>query len=101
MYNTVCISILQIYLCIELCTYKFMCKYINDCILGTLVCQLLQLTSEAGVSLCLEMATTRAAKALGVEHYIGVGMPADIVLMTIEGPTLPPTIEPASFCEPW
>jgi hypothetical protein len=90
--------------------------------IGTLVCQLLQLTSEAGVSLCLEMATTRAAKALGVDHYIGVGMPADIVLMTMEdsssqsttsstlpsitsalpsySSTLPSITDPVTFCTP-
>jgi cytosine deaminase len=75
--------------------------------IGTLVCQLLQMTSEAGASLCLEMATTSAAKALGVDHYLGVGMPADIVLMTMEdSPSRPKSsirpsmTDPVSFCTP-
>jgi cytosine deaminase len=48
---------------------------------GTLLCQLLQLTSESGTNLALEMATTIAAKAIGVKHGLEVGNSADFVLL--------------------
>ena len=48
---------------------------------GTLLCQLLQLTSESGTNLALEMATTIAAKAIGVKHGLEVGNFADLVLL--------------------
>ena len=49
--------------------------------IGTLVCQALQLTSEGQARLCLEMASTTAAKALGVSHSLTPGMPADLVIL--------------------
>jgi cytosine deaminase len=56
--------------------------------IGTLVCQVLQLTSESNTQLCVDMATTHAAKALGVEgHAIAVGSPADMVILASEGPS--------------
>jgi len=49
---------------------------------GTLLCQTLQLTSEKNAQLCLEMATTRAAKAVCDDnHSIAEGMPADFVVL--------------------
>ena len=49
---------------------------------GTLVCQMLQMTSSVEVDMCLQMATIFAAKALGVStHGIEVGNPADLVLL--------------------
>lgn len=49
--------------------------------IGTLFCQVAQLTSENGALLCLEMATQIAAKALGVDHFICENRPADIVIL--------------------
>ena len=49
--------------------------------IGTLLCQLLQLTSENGAFQCIEMATKIAAKALGVQHFIGINQPADLVIL--------------------
>ena len=50
--------------------------------IGTLLCQLLQLTSESGAQLCLDMATTAAAQALGVGgHALKVGASCDAVLL--------------------
>ena len=49
---------------------------------GTLLCQTLQLTSEKNAQLCLEMATTKAAKAVcDNNHSVDVGMPADLVIL--------------------
>ena len=50
--------------------------------IGTLVCQVLQLTSEKDARLCLEMASTTSAKALNVPtQIIAEGMPADLVIL--------------------
>ena len=48
---------------------------------GTLLCQTLQLTSESNAALCLEMATTTAARALNVSHSLAPGMSADLVIL--------------------
>ena len=48
----------------------------------TLLAQVLQLGTTASHRLCLEMATTRAARAIGIEDYgIEVGKVADLVLL--------------------
>ena len=49
--------------------------------IGTLYCQIAQLSSENGALLCLRMATEIAAKALGVDHFLGENKPADIVIL--------------------
>jgi cytosine deaminase len=49
--------------------------------IGTLLCQVLQLTSESDAQLCLSMATEYSAKALGVNHGLKVGLPADYLLI--------------------
>lgn len=49
---------------------------------GTLLCQLLQLTSQSGANLALDMATTLAAKAIGHGlHKIEIGLRGDLVLV--------------------
>lgn len=52
---------------------------------GTLLCQLLQMTNTQSTEMCIEMATTMAAQALGVTHGIVPGNAADLLL--IEGAT--------------
>jgi cytosine/creatinine deaminase len=48
----------------------------------TLVAQVLQMGTIASHQLCLEMATTRAAKTIGINNYsIEVGCIADLVLL--------------------
>lgn len=48
----------------------------------TLLAMLLQLGTRDRHQLCLEMATTRAAKAIGIHDYgLAVGHPADLVLL--------------------
>lgn len=48
----------------------------------TLLAELLQLGTRDSHQLCLEMATTRAAKAIGIHnHGLAVGNPADLVLL--------------------
>ena len=48
----------------------------------TLLAQVLQLGTTASHQLCLEMATTKAAQAIGIENYgIEVGKVADLVLL--------------------
>lgn len=49
--------------------------------IGTLLCQILQLTSENGANKCIEMATEIAAKALNVKHFIGENQSADLVIL--------------------
>jgi hypothetical protein len=49
--------------------------------IGTLFCQIAHLSSENGALLCLKMATEIAAKALGVDHFLGENRPADIVIL--------------------
>ena len=49
--------------------------------IGTLVCQLLHMTSCASTEKCLHMASTTAAKALGVDHKLEKGYPADLFLV--------------------
>ena len=50
--------------------------------IGTLLCQVLQMTSNAQAGVVLEMGSTVAAKAIGVEsHRLGVGCPANFVLL--------------------
>ena len=49
--------------------------------IGTLLCQLLQLTSENGAFQCIEMATKIAAEALGVQHFLGLNQSADLVIL--------------------
>lgn len=48
---------------------------------GTLLCQLLQLTSENGAFQCIEMATKIAAQALGVQHFLVLNQSADLVIL--------------------
>ena len=47
----------------------------------TLLCQVLQITSESGALECVEMATRVGAKALGVQHSIEVGNSADFIII--------------------
>lgn len=48
----------------------------------TLLAEVLQLGTRDSHQLCLEMATTRAAKAIGIRDYgLAVGNPADLVLL--------------------
>ena len=49
--------------------------------IGTLLCQILQLTSENGANKCIEMATEIAAKALNVKHFLGENQSADLVIL--------------------
>jgi cytosine deaminase len=49
--------------------------------IGTLVCQVLQLTSESNAKLCLDMATIKPAKALGIDHGIKEGCMGDLILV--------------------
>jgi hypothetical protein len=49
--------------------------------IGTLLCQILQLTSENGANKCMEMATEIAAKALNVKHFLGENQSADLVIL--------------------
>ena len=48
---------------------------------GTLLCQILQLTSENGGKQCIEMITEIAAKALGVKHSLNENNYADMVIL--------------------
>lgn len=49
---------------------------------GTLLCQLLHLTSISGTTIAASMATTIAAKAIGVlNHKVEVDCPADLVIL--------------------
>ncbi|MGP1387483.1 MAG: amidohydrolase family protein [Thainema sp.] len=50
--------------------------------IATLIAQVLQLGTTTGHELCLEMATTRAAQAIGVHNYgIAAGCAADLVIL--------------------
>ena len=50
----------------------------------TLLAQVLQLGTTASHQLCLEMATSRAAQAIGIDEYgIEVGKIADLVLLDV------------------
>jgi hypothetical protein len=49
--------------------------------IGTLLCQILQLTSENGANKCIEMATEIAAKALNAKHFLGENQSADLVIL--------------------
>lgn len=49
--------------------------------IGTQVCQLLHMTSCVSTDKCLKMATSAAAKALGVDHRLEKGFPADLFLI--------------------
>ena len=49
--------------------------------IGTLLCQILHLTSENSANQCLLMASEIAAKALGVKHFLGENQPADMVIL--------------------
>lgn len=48
---------------------------------GTLLSQILQLSTPADHCDCLEMATSDAARSIGVEHRLDVGARADIVVL--------------------
>jgi cytosine deaminase len=50
--------------------------------IGTLLAQVLHMGTEASHRLCLEMATTKAAAAIGIsDHQIAVGNKADLVIL--------------------
>lgn len=50
--------------------------------IATLIAQVLQLGTTTGHQLCLEMATTRAAQAIGIQDYgIAAGCAADLVIL--------------------
>lgn len=50
--------------------------------IATLIAQVLQLGTTTGHQLCLEMATTRAAQAIGIQDYgIAAGCVADLVIL--------------------
>ena len=49
--------------------------------IGTLLCQILQLTSENGGNQCIKMITEIAAKALGVKHSLNENNHADMVIL--------------------
>ena len=49
--------------------------------IGTLLCQILQLTSENGGNQCIEMITEIAAKALNVKHSLNENNNADMVIL--------------------
>lgn len=53
----------------------------------TLMAQVLQLGTARSHETCLEMATTWAAKAIGVDHRIAVGQPADLVILAAKTAT--------------
>ncbi len=50
--------------------------------IATLIAQVLQLGTTTGHQLCLELATTRAAQAIGIQDYgIAAGCAADLVIL--------------------
>jgi cytosine/creatinine deaminase len=56
--------------------------------IGTLLAQVLQMGTSASHQLCMEMATVRAARAIGIENYgVAVGNVADLVILEAESAT--------------
>lgn len=56
--------------------------------IATLIAQVLQLGTETDHALCLEMASTRAAAAIGIPNYrVEVGGAADLVILGTSSPT--------------
>jgi cytosine deaminase len=64
--------------------YLFSCLSVGDgdvLRVCTLLCQVLQLTSTSTARLALAMASTSAARCIGVQHDIAPGLPADLLLL--------------------
>ncbi len=56
--------------------------------IGTLIAQTLQLGTALSHQLCLDMATSQVAKAIGIHnHTLAVGQPADLVLLAAHSPS--------------